>query len=191
MQDKAVWLQQFLKPKTYPMYLSAGMIALGAFFWIRDVTSIYGILLLLFFLFSALLYAMPTAKKLSEWRSFFDSTDEIAMQEISEDIVKSAMLRRNLYAGSIYIFGQYGVRVHRYSNITWTYLRIHKTNGITDKKEIIVVTTNGFYTLCELDVRDTTDDEIMRIFAVLKAKNPSVLIGYRPKISIDKIRKQI
>ena len=179
MQDKIIWLQQFLKPKMSRLYIPIGVLAFGVIGWLWGSLSPIGLIGLLFCAVMALIAAKPMLKDLSEWRSFFDGADEKTVREIVEDSVRSVMLRKNLYAGDEYIFGEYGVRAHRYTDILKTYLYVHKKNGIVNKKHIKVVTAKGLYTLCELDVRATTDEEISEIFAKIKSKNPSVHLGYK------------
>lgn len=82
--------------------------------------------------------------------------------------------------GNGYIFGKGQGQVVSYGEIRQVYQHIHKKNFVENNREMRYVDPRGkVKTLCELKLRGKSDEDVIRIMAVIKAKNPSVKLGYK------------
>lgn len=82
--------------------------------------------------------------------------------------------------GQYYIFGKRQGGAVRYEDIRQVYQHIHKRNFVENSRSLRYVNSQGkTKDLCSLALRGKSDQDVMRIMAVIKAKNPSVHLGYR------------
>lgn len=82
--------------------------------------------------------------------------------------------------GNFYLFGKKKGQVVRYEDIRQIYQSIRKRNGAEVSRTLQYVNTQGkTLTLCDLQLREKSNDDMMQIMMIIKARNPSVKLGYQ------------
>ena len=79
------------------------------------------------------------------------------------------------------LIGRRGVVPRTYAEIKRIYLYEHRTNFITDMRELRIDVAGGGKgeRLCVIPVKKPSEEELLYVVSVVKTKNPSVIIGYR------------
>ncbi|MBQ9762487.1 MAG: hypothetical protein IJV82_05345 [Oscillospiraceae bacterium] len=100
--------------------------------------------------------------------------------QIQEDFARSfPMFNDTLRFGNTWIFRK-GKKILTYADIRQVYQHIQKTNFIESERRLVYVNRNGkIDTLCNLQLRGKSDEELMKAIALIHSKNPGVKIGYR------------
>lgn len=82
--------------------------------------------------------------------------------------------------GQFYIFGKGKSLIVRYGEIRQVYQHITRRSFVESERYLKYVDNNGkVKDLCNLQLRGKSDEDVMRIMAVIKAKNPNVKLGYK------------
>lgn len=82
--------------------------------------------------------------------------------------------------GNYYIFGKKQQNIVRYEDIRQVYQSIHRRNGAETTRTLQYVNTKGqTQTLCNLQLRDKSKDDVIMIMMLIKTKNPNVKLGYQ------------
>lgn len=130
------------------------------------------------FLLGALLSLIP---QLKSKRFYNDLQNNPQLPLIQEDFRNAVPVRNGtLRLGRTWIFIKNKETLLTYAELSQIYQYIHKTNFVEDERKLIYVDKSGKKkTLCKLDVRGKSNDEMAKIVNFILAKNPYIKIGYR------------
>ena len=82
--------------------------------------------------------------------------------------------------GNYYIYGKNQQNLVRYEDIRQVYQSIRKRNGSETSRTLQYVNAQGkTLTLCNLQLKDKSHDDMMQIMMIIKAKNLAVKLGYQ------------
>ena len=81
--------------------------------------------------------------------------------------------------GQTYIFGKGQGHWITYGEIRQVYQYVHKKNFVENGRQLRCVNSQGkTLTLCDLKLKGKSDEDVYKIVAIIKTKNPGVIIGY-------------
>ena len=129
------------------------------------------------FIVGALLSLIPQFKS----KKFYaELTQNSQLPEIEEDFKNAACVRNDtLRLGKKWIFIKGQENILAYNEIQQIYQYVHKTNLVEDERKLIYVNASGKKkTLCKLEVRGKSNDELVSIINYILSKNPNIKIGY-------------
>ena len=161
------------------MALSVAVLAVAAVLLIIDETEIlpYGVPLyaaavaILFVGLSRLIRSRKL-RKMIETQNLADRLD-------AEFRAAVPMCGDKLRMGDTHIFLQHKSKIPAYAEIRKIYQYVHKTNGVEDQRELRCENYSGkIVSLCRLRTRGQSDNDVIQVVAVIKARNPDVSIGY-------------
>ncbi len=118
------------------------------------------------------------------WRSsrFFKSLEEQGIAAAVEaDFAKAQPMRKGrILFGNNWIYKKGTARVITYSEIVQVYQFVQKTNFIESERMLKYVDTKGkTRTLCDLELRGRSDEELKQIIGMIYIKNPGIKVGYK------------
>ena len=107
--------------------------------------------------------------------------DESLCLRLDMDFAKATPMRRDrVRFGDEWIFIKGNRMPVRYEEITRVYQYIHRTNFIENERALKYVDSKGKHKkLCNLELRDKSKDEMLKMVEIICTKNPSVQLGYR------------
>lgn len=160
--------------------LIAGYAVLGVISFINGNNINYVGVVILFAVLLALLFAtlIPTWQH----KKFLEKlkTDGIEGEVEADFAAAESALNGKLRLGAKYIYRKNRYKLVTYDEIAQVYQYIHKTNFAEDKRELRYKNTDGkTRTLCKLELRGKSDDDVKNILSAILKKNPTVKIGYR------------
>ena len=118
------------------------------------------------------------------WRSnrFFKSLEEQGITAAVEaDFANAQPMRKgSILFGNNWIYKKGTERVIAYSEIVQVYQFVQKTNFIESDRMLKYVDTKGkTRTLCDLELRGRSDEELKQIVGMIYIKNPGIKVGYK------------
>ena len=90
------------------------------------------------------------------------------------------MRKGRILFGNNWIYKKGTARVITYSEIVQVYQFVQKTNFIESERMLKYVDTKGkTRTLCDLELRGRSDEELKQIIGMIYIKNPGIKVGYK------------
>lgn len=91
-----------------------------------------------------------------------------------------SFVKDKIRVGNSYLFGKRKGQIVRYEDIRQIYQSIRKRNGAETSRTLQYVNAQGkTLTLCDLQLREKSNEDMMKIMMIIKAKNPAVKLGYQ------------
>lgn len=100
---------------------------------------------------------------------------------IEEEFISAIPMRKDsVRFGKNYIFIKHSGKLLKYSDIKQVYQYIHKTNFVENERALKYIDLNGKHRkICNLLLREKSNDELSQMISIIMCKNPNVKIGYR------------
>ena len=114
-------------------------------------------------------------------RRLFKKIETEGLAERLEEEFRQAvpMADGKVRMGSQHVFIKGGSKIPEYAEIRKIYQYVHKTNYVEDRRELRYEDPAGkVVTLCRLQTRGRSDNEMIQIIAFIQTKNPGIKIGY-------------
>lgn len=114
-------------------------------------------------------------------KKFYEKLEQDSQYwRIVEDFEKSLPMRKKTVRfGEQWIFRKGKEGFLKYEDITQVYQYIHKQNFVENERKLKYVDKAGKErTLCNLELRGKSDEEVKQMILLILNKNPDVKIGY-------------
>lgn len=170
-------LKKYLKPSAVSEIVIGSILAVFGLICLVSV-PIGGII----FLALAALFLWMGISKQNKFNKTFDGyVSSGQINYILADFSSSLpLVNFNIRMGQNYVYGKGSGQIVPYHDIRKIYQHVHRTNFVEDRRELHYVNSQGkVNTLCALQLRNKSQDDLVRIVAIVQAKNPTVHIGYK------------
>lgn len=171
-------LEKYLYPKVSGLVVGSVFLVLGIFGAMIESS-------IPIFLICALVAAIFSAEpgmcflKMKQFLKTCESNNTLS--EVLQDFNSGkSMLNRHIRLGNKYIIGRGGSVATKYDEIVRVYEYVHKTNFAVDQHALMVETkSDSRRILCRLPLKNVSNNDLLKVYAIIKSKNKSVEIGYR------------
>lgn len=109
----------------------------------------------------------------------FESRGELE-RVIADFAGAKSFVKDKLRVGQYYLFGKRKCRVVRFGEIRQLWQTIHRRYGVESTRTLQYIDSQGATkTLCDLQLRKKSDDEVIQIMTIVRTRNPGVKLGYK------------
>lgn len=176
-------LSQYLRPKfqNITAFVLTGIMA--TFFLL--VTVIFELLIgLLFTIFFGILCAFFIYLDVSpykKWKAYITDCQYVSNIELLTDFCNGVSLSGDsIRLGEKYIITKGRSVPLKYTDITRVYGRIHRTNFVMDRYDIIAVDNkNKVNIICNLMEQENSKEIMAKVMFIIQTNNPDVKLGYK------------
>ncbi|MBO4939105.1 MAG: hypothetical protein J6J51_07765 [Clostridia bacterium] len=173
------------KVKELKKYLAPGpgWLIIGTFLLVISALTLpgMGFPALIYLVFGAVLLwiGISSTNDVKKLLKSFEEKGELG-RVLSDFESAQSYIKGKLRVGSYYLFGKKKGQVVRFEDIRQIWQTVHKRNGIESHRTLQYIDRQGkTQTLCDLQSREKSNDELIQIMTLIKLHNPGVHLGYK------------